>query len=102
MLRPSLLPLFAAALLSACASRDKELRAPIPPHSHVAGPEFRQAVGHILGAPLLPGNRITTLLNGNEIFPAMLNAIRGAKQTITFESYIFEESEIARHFAEAF
>ncbi len=101
MLRPTLLPLFAAALLAACVSRDKELRGPIAPRSQVAGPEFRQAVGHLLGAPLLPGNRITTLVNGDEIFPSMLAGIRSAKRTITFEMYVFEQGETPRRFAEA-
>lgn len=101
MLRPTLLPLLAAALLAGCVSRDKQLRGPLAPHSNVAGPEFQQAVGHLLGAALTPGNRITTLENGDEFFPAMLAGIRSARQTITFETYVFEEGDVPRQFAEA-
>ena len=35
------------------------------------------------------GNRVDDLENGDEIFPAMLAAIRGARETITFETYIY-------------
>ena len=41
------------------------------------------------------------LLNGDEIFPAMLQAIRGAKKTITFETFIYWSGSIGREFAEA-
>ena len=42
-----------------------------------------------------------TLLNGDEIFPAMLGAIRAAKFTITFETYIYWSGEIGKTFADA-
>src|SRR5512144_2778516 len=38
--------------------------------------DFRRAMGILLGPPLVAGNRITTLVNGTEIYPAMLQAIR--------------------------
>ena len=34
--------------------------------------DFRRALGILLGPPLVPGNRITTLVNGAQIYPAML------------------------------
>src|SRR6476659_1184624 len=40
--------------------------------------DFRRALGILLGPPLLPGNRITSLVNGEQIYNAMLNAIRTA------------------------
>ncbi|MES2605337.1 MAG: phospholipase D-like domain-containing protein, partial [Pseudomonadota bacterium] len=46
-------------------------------------------------------NRVRALLNGNEIFPPMLAAIRGAQKTITFETYIYWAGAIGREFAEA-
>ena len=58
-------------------------------------------MGAILGPPFIGGNRVTTLQNGVEIFPAMLAAIRGAKRSITFETYIFDEGEIPQQFADA-
>lgn len=53
----------------------------------------------LFGSNVLPGNRIETLVNGNEIFPSMLQALRGATQTITFETYIYWRGDIADQFA---
>lgn len=53
--------------------------------------DFRRALGILLGPPLVPGNRITTLVNGDEIYPAMLEAIRSAKINITFETFVFRD-----------
>jgi cardiolipin synthase len=92
--------LLAGVLLSACAS-DPSLRHPVAPESRVRGAEFRQAIGPLLGTEFTAGNRITTLQNGVQIFPAMLQAIRGAKRTITFETYVYEKGEIPAAFAEA-
>lgn len=64
-------------------------------------PIFERCMGHLLGPPLVGGNRITTLNNGDEIFPAMLAAIRAARQTITFETYIYWSGKIGDEFAEA-
>lgn len=47
------------------------------------------------------GNDLSLLRNGEEIFPAMLDAIRGARRTICFETYIYWDGEIAEEFAEA-
>ena len=41
------------------------------------------------------GNRAQVLLNGDEIFPAMLAAIRRARTTITFANFIYEDGDIA-------
>jgi cardiolipin synthase len=49
----------------------------------------------------LPGNRITALINGDQIFPAILDAIRGARRTITFETFIYWSGEIGKAVAEA-
>lgn len=55
----------------------------------------------MLGPNFVSGNSITTLVNGDQIFPAMLSAIRSAKKSITFETYVFRDGQIAREFAEA-
>jgi cardiolipin synthase A/B len=77
------------------------------PHQEIASlysarsPEFRQAAGSLLGPNFVPGNNITTLVNGNQIFPAMLSAIRSAKRSISLETYVFQDGEIARQFTDA-
>ena len=64
-------------------------------------PQFARAMGSLLGPALVGGNRVTVLKNGDRIFPAMLEGIRGARSTISFETYIYWSGEIGREFAEA-
>lgn len=54
-----------------------------------------------LNAPLLEGNRIDLLENGDEIFPPMLEAIRSAERSINFLTYVYWTGNIAREFADA-
>lgn len=53
------------------------------------------------GRPLLRGNIITSLENGDEAYPAMLEAIAGARRTIALSSYIFAADRAGRRFVEA-
>jgi cardiolipin synthase len=62
---------------------------------------FVRTMGQLLGPPLLQGNRVTVFENGEQIFPALLEAIRSAKRTITFENFLWKEGEISDAFAEA-
>ena len=52
--------------------------------------DFRRALGILLGRPV-PGNHITSLVNGDQIYTAMLNAIRTAQNNITFETFVFRD-----------
>jgi cardiolipin synthase len=67
----------------------------------VAEPQFARTLNVMLGPGLLAGNRARTLLNGDEIFPAMLEAIRGARRSITFETYIYWQGKVGAEFTEA-
>ncbi|MEP7326558.1 MAG: phospholipase D-like domain-containing protein [Gemmatimonadota bacterium] len=64
-------------------------------------PQFERAMGTLLGPGILAGNRVRVLLNGDQIFPAMLAAIRSARRTVTFETYIYWSGEIGKEFADA-
>ncbi len=64
-------------------------------------PLFRHELGVLLGPPLLAGNRVEALHNGDGFFPPMLAAIRGAQRSITFETYIYWSGDIGREFADA-
>jgi cardiolipin synthase A/B len=64
-------------------------------------PRFRHELGVLLGPTFVAGNRHRALQNGDEIFPAMLTAIRSARTTITFETYIYWSGDIGREFAQA-
>jgi cardiolipin synthase len=63
--------------------------------------QFKRALGSLLGPPIASGNRVTALRNGDEIFPAMLTAIRAAKKNIDFETYVYWSGQIGRDFANA-
>lgn len=74
----------------------------MPEHRYaVTDPQFRQEMGVMLGPALLPGNHVVDLQNGDEIFPAMLQAIGSARRTITFETYIYWSGKIGKQFSEA-
>ena len=64
-------------------------------------PRFMDELGVLLGPPFLAGTRVQALLNGDQIFPPMLAAIRGATRSITFETYIYWSGDIGREFADA-
>ncbi len=51
--------------------------------------------------PLLPGNRVQALENGEEAYPAMLEAIQQARQRVYMSTYIFERGGIGQAFIEA-
>jgi cardiolipin synthase len=60
-----------------------------------------QAFARTAGAPLISGNCVELLKNATENYPAWLEAIHSAEQTIHFESYIVHEDEQGQLFAEA-
>lgn len=97
-----LLFLLLIGTLSACSTtQEKRLKRPVEPLYGVHDPEFRQGMSTLLGGGLLSGNRITTLRNGDQIFPAMLQAIRSAKKSITFETYVFWKGDASEQMTEA-
>ena len=80
---------------------EKQIRYELPHLFAVEDPQFLRSMGQLLGPGILTGNRVKALQNGDEIFPAMLAAIRGARQTITFETYIYWSGDIGKEFSEA-
>ena len=103
-----ILPILAAVVLTVLATllvlnlRAEKKIDVRPVHLYsVADQQFLRSMSVLLGPPLIDGNRVETLLNGDQIFPSMLQAISGAKQTIDFETYIYWSGEIGKRFAEA-
>ena len=66
-----------------------------------AEPGHAAYVAGLLGTQLTDGNRFTVLTNGDQIFPAMQAAIRGAARRISFETYIYESGEMGDAFTRA-
>lgn len=95
---PSLL--LCALLVGGCATR-APLRQPLPHVVSVGDPAFSQGIGSTLSGAFLPGNKVTMLENGDQIFSAMLQAIRGAKRSIDFETFIYYNDQISRRFTDA-
>ncbi|GAB3337173.1 phospholipase D-like domain-containing protein [Marilutibacter aestuarii] len=83
------------------ATPEKALERRVAHHYAVSDPEFKREMSVLLGPSILPGNRVTALNNGEEIFPAMLGAIESAQRTITFETYIYWSGEVGNRFADA-
>jgi cardiolipin synthase len=65
----------------------------------MADPQFEREMGALLGPAIVSGNKITALQNGDEIFPAMLEAIDAAKSSINFETYIYWSGKTGEDFA---
>ena len=83
------------------AGGEQKMRRRIERLYSVDDPQFERNMDMILGPAVVSGNRIDALQNGDQIFPAMLEAIRNAQKTITFESYIYWSEDIGKQFAEA-
>lgn len=55
----------------------------------------------IVQEPLLAGNRVTPLMNGDEAFPAFVQAIDSAERSVALSTYIFDNDPAGRRIAEA-
>ena len=72
---------------------------PEPVAEGLAG--LREMSRRVTGRELTSGNRITPLVNGAEAYPAMLQAIDGARSSIALSSYIFDRAGIGADFVTA-
>lgn len=71
-------------------------------HKYAMGdPQFLRSMGNLLEPGILASNHVTTLLNGDRSFPAMLEAIHGAQKSICLETYIYWSGDIGRTFMDA-
>ena len=62
---------------------------------------FDRAFERAAGAALTTRNAVRLLLDAEENFPAWLDAIRGARSYVLFESYIIADDRVGRAFMEA-
>lgn len=78
--------------------------------AHQARVQLPEAASHLRGlcvlgdrvvaTPLRGGNHVELLENGDNAYPAMLSAIRRAKESINLTSYIFDAAGIGTDFVE--
>ena len=80
---------------------EKQIETQLTRQYDIHDAQFRRSMGVLLGPPIIEGNKVDTLLNGDQIFPSMLAAIRSAEKTITFETYIYWSESIGEEFSAA-
>ncbi len=77
-----------------------ELGRRLPPdHAHLVS--LAGAMNRITARPLVGGNTVQHLVDGEDAYPAMLEAIRGARRSVTLATYIFGNDRVGREFADA-
>src|SRR5688572_2909710 len=84
-----LMTLVAIIIFTNVTGSEKRVQRVVQHRYAVTDPQFRREMGVMLGPAVVPGNRVVHLRNGEQIFPAMLDAIASARSTITFETYIY-------------
>ena len=99
------LRLLAAALLgltalTGCISSGTRTDYTYDPSYGVASPEFLRSLAALKNG-MVPGNAVTLLQNGDGLFPDLLRAIAGARESVDVEIYIFNDGEIGREIADA-
>ena len=85
--------------LSGCAARVH--RHTVLPELALGEPSFFPTLEAYASAPIVGGNSAEFLLNGEQIFPTIVEAIRSAKKTITYAQYVYEDGPVSRDIAEA-
>jgi len=98
LLRGALPHFHARQQVEAIAPTELEARLPGPVR-HLA--DLARVESRVLTRPLLPGNRLDPLINGGAAYPAMLDAIAGARESVALATYIFDRDEAGLAFAAA-
>jgi cardiolipin synthase len=97
----SLITLAVLGLIVNLTGGEKMVHRPLAHLYAINDPQFQRTLSVMLGPDVLPGNRFDVYLNGDEIFPPMLAAIRSARRTISFETYIYWSGNVGKDFADA-
>ncbi|RNC68009.1 MAG: cardiolipin synthase [Desulfuromonadales bacterium] len=63
--------------------------------------ELRRLADRVVSVPLLAGNRLVPLEDGENAYPAMLEAVAAARQSIHLSTYIFDSDGAGRRFIAA-
>jgi cardiolipin synthase A/B len=62
--------------------------------------DLAHLVGTVTGRPLELGNAVEPLVNGDEAYPRMLAAIETAKRSVALSTYIFDNDQTGKRFAD--
>jgi cardiolipin synthase len=88
---------FALSETEAVRTSDPAADAFVPP---AFGPQARIS-RRLSGVPLVAGNSVKALFNGEQAYPEMIEAIKSARETCFLSTYIFESNETGRDFVDA-
>lgn len=72
-----------------------------PPEEYRHLAQLARLISNVVKRPLLGGNRIDPLINGDEAYPVMLEAIARAERSVAFSTYIFDTGPIGQDFKNA-
>jgi cardiolipin synthase A/B len=67
----------------------------------VDSPDFVRAAEALTGAPISEGNHAELFINGDQIFPAIIETIRSAQHTVNLETYVYWRGDITSDVAGA-
>ncbi|MBZ9799465.1 phospholipase D-like domain-containing protein [Mesorhizobium sp. ES1-4] len=79
----------------------RAIRMIVPHHFYAADPQFARSMSNYSQGQIFGANAVQTLVNGDEIFPAMLHSIRSARLTVDLETYIYWSGSVGYEFAAA-
>jgi len=77
------------------------IRSIVPHRFDAADPQFTRSMSNYSQGQMFGQNAVQTLVNGDEIFPAMLQAIESAQSSIDMETYIYWSGSVGYKFANA-
>ncbi len=77
-----------------------ELHRHLPAHTGHLN-TLARVVGSVVERSLMPGNQIEPLINGDQAYPAMLEAINQAQQSVSLMTYIFDRDDAGLEFVNA-
>ena len=92
--------LYTTAAVNAEADREDAIVF-VPPITK-DGRAFMRALAGSAGQNVRDGNQITLFQNGVQIFPALLDAIAGARDSVHFSTFVYEAGNVPAKFADAF
>lgn len=89
----------ACTLIAGCAHVNADLTQ--LPDVELGDPAFHATLQAYAGAPIVAGNEVQLLLNGDQIFPAVVEAIRSARTSITYAQYYVEDGRVTEDVVQA-
>ena len=77
----------------------RALRSPVPHRFDASDSQFARTMSSFSQGHIFSSNAVQTLVNGDQIFPSMLQSIRAAHSTVDMETYIYWSGTVGYEFA---